>query len=243
MTARQIEGEFETVVEVLRAAALANADVEAYVEPAVGMSPRRALTFSQWDRAADGVAGLFADRGVTRGTVVCLMLPSCIDYMVAYAAATRLGAITSGINPRLGSNEVRSILERTRPVVTVIDDRTNLPDGRAGTVMHRAEVVGAFDGKSSQGMAGIGADRSGGRGVDQRDHRAPEGGCLRPSSLGRGGGRHRHPVGAGRPPALPTAVRPRRIDDPHLGRGCPWRDNGDHPHPLEGGLGHLGDGR
>ena len=34
MTVRQIEGEFETVVEVLRAAAAANADVEAYVEPA-----------------------------------------------------------------------------------------------------------------------------------------------------------------------------------------------------------------
>src|SRR5664280_773076 len=148
MTARQIEGEFETVVEVLRAAASVNADVEAYVEPVVGMTPRRAMTFSQWDRAADGVAGLFADRGVTRGTVVCLMLPSCIDYIVAYAAAARLGAITSGINPRLGSHEVASILERTRPVVTVIDDRTNLPDGPAGTVMHRAEVVGAFDGAS-----------------------------------------------------------------------------------------------
>src|ERR1035441_5106569 len=146
MTVRQIEGEFETVVEVLRAAASVNADVEAYVEPAVGMSPRRALTFSQWDRAADGVAGLFADGGVTRGTVVCLMLPSSIDYMVAYAAATRLGAITSGINPRLGSNEVASILERTRPAVTVINDGVTLPDGPAGTVMRRAEVVGAFGG-------------------------------------------------------------------------------------------------
>jgi acyl-CoA synthetase (AMP-forming)/AMP-acid ligase II len=146
MTVRQIEGEFETVVEVLRAAASVNADVEAYVEPAVGMSPRRALTFSQWDRAADGVAGLFADGGVTRGTVVCLMLPSSIDYMVAYAAAARLGAITSGINPRLGSHEVRSILERIRPAVTVIDDGATFPDGPAGTVMNRAEVAGAFDG-------------------------------------------------------------------------------------------------
>jgi len=37
MTVRQIEGEFETVVEVLRAAASVNADVEAYVEPTVGV--------------------------------------------------------------------------------------------------------------------------------------------------------------------------------------------------------------
>jgi acyl-CoA synthetase (AMP-forming)/AMP-acid ligase II len=143
MTARQIDGEFGTVVEVLRAAAMVNADVEAYVEPAVGSTPRRALTFGQWDRAADGVAGLLTDRGVTRGSVVCLILPSSIDYMVCFAAATRLGAITSGINPRLSVLEVRSILERTRPTVSVIDDGADPPDGPAGMVMNRTDVARA----------------------------------------------------------------------------------------------------
>ncbi len=146
MTARQIEGEFTTVVEVLRAAASVNEDVEAYVEPAVGATPRRALTFGQWNRAADGVAGLLTDRGVTRGSVVCLILPSSLDYMVCFAAATRVGAVTSGINPRLGGHEVRSILDRTRPTVTVIDDGAEPPDGPAGRVMHRTEVASAFAG-------------------------------------------------------------------------------------------------
>jgi len=133
-------------VEVLRAAASVNADVEAYVEPAVGTTPRRALTFGQWDRAADGVAGVLAERGVTRGSVVCLMLPSSLDYMVGFAAATRLGAITSGINPRLGVHEVRSIFDRTRPAVTIIDDGADRPDGPAGAVMNRAELVQASAG-------------------------------------------------------------------------------------------------
>lgn len=146
MTARQIQGKFATLVEVLRAAASVNVDVEAYVEPAVGPIPRRALTFGQLDRAADGVAGLLAGRGVTRGSVVCLVLPSSIDYMVCFAAATRLGAVTSGINPRLGSHEVRSILERTQPEVTIVDDGAEYPEGPTGTVMHRAEAIGASDG-------------------------------------------------------------------------------------------------
>ncbi|HEX3841470.1 MAG TPA: class I adenylate-forming enzyme family protein [Acidimicrobiales bacterium] len=146
MTARQIEGEFRTVVDVLRAAASVNADVEAYVEPAVGATPRRALTFGEWDRAADGVAGLFAEAGVTRGSVVCLILPSSIDYMVGYAAATRLGAITSGINPRLGGHEVSSILQRTRPTVTVIDDGAGMPEGPAGTLLYRTAAMAASDG-------------------------------------------------------------------------------------------------
>jgi acyl-CoA synthetase (AMP-forming)/AMP-acid ligase II len=146
MTVRQVEGEFETFTEVLRAAAAVNGDVEAYVEPASGGSPRRSLTFARWDRAADGVAGLFADHGVGPGTVVCLLLPSSIEYMVCYAAAARLGAVTSGINLRLGAAEARSILERTLPAVTVVEHRTDSPPGPAGTVVDLSAVRGALDG-------------------------------------------------------------------------------------------------
>jgi len=146
MTVRQIEGELRTVVDVLRAAATVNPDVEAYVEPATDSAPRRSVTFSQWDRAADGVAGLLAGYGVGRGSVVALLVPSSIDYMVCYAAATRLGAITSGVNLRLGAAESRSILERTRPTVTVIDDGLPLPDGPCGTVVARSTAAAAAAG-------------------------------------------------------------------------------------------------
>jgi acyl-CoA synthetase (AMP-forming)/AMP-acid ligase II len=146
MTARQIEGEFETVVELLRAAAVVNADVEAYVEPPTESSPRCSITFAGWDRAADGVAGLFAEHGVTRGSVVCLMLPSSIHYVVCYAAAARLGAVTSGINLRLGTAEVRSILQRTLPTVTVMEDGAAAHPVRSGAVLDRSTVRRAADG-------------------------------------------------------------------------------------------------
>jgi acyl-CoA synthetase (AMP-forming)/AMP-acid ligase II len=146
MTVRQIAGEFETVTDVLRAAAAVNGDVEAYVEPATDRSPRRSLTFAQWDRAADGVAGLFADHGVGPGTVVCLLLPSSIEYAVGYSAAARLGAVTSGINLRLGAAEARSILERTLPVVTVVENGADTPPGPAGTVLDLSAMQGAVDG-------------------------------------------------------------------------------------------------
>ncbi len=146
MTARQIEGEYATLVEVLRAAARVNADVEAYVEPATDLRPRRAVTFAGWDRAADGVAGLLARHGVGPGTVVCLLLPSSIEYMVVYSAVVRLGAVTSGVNLRLGAPEVASILDRTRPVVTVVDDARERPDGPTGTVLTRAECTDAAEG-------------------------------------------------------------------------------------------------
>ncbi|HEY4927663.1 MAG TPA: class I adenylate-forming enzyme family protein [Acidimicrobiales bacterium] len=147
MTARQIEGDHATLVDVLRAAGRINADVEAYVEPATDSRTRIPLTFGEWDRAADGVAGLLASHGVGPGTVVCLLLPSSIDYMICYAAAIRLGAITSGINLRLGATEMTSILERTRPAVTIVDDGLEVPAGPAGSVLTRAACLAATSGE------------------------------------------------------------------------------------------------
>jgi len=138
----------ETVVSVLREAAQRNGDVEAYVEPAQpGVRARRSLTFGQWDAAADGVAGALAELGVEKGDVVCLVLPPCIDYAVLYAALLRLGAITSGINPRMGRGEVASILERTSPVLIVQDPEAGaaVPDG-AAPVVARAAVMAGCDG-------------------------------------------------------------------------------------------------
>jgi acyl-CoA synthetase (AMP-forming)/AMP-acid ligase II len=132
-----------TVVSVLREAAQLNGDVEAYVEPAQpGLRPRRSLTFGQWDRAAGGMAGVLAGLGVGHGDVVCLLLPACIDYAVLYAALLRLGAITSGINPRMGRGEVASIIERTAPVLVVLDaeSRELVSDGIT-RVVERADLM------------------------------------------------------------------------------------------------------
>ena len=122
-----------------------NADVEAYVEPAAP-GGRHSLTFAQWDRAAAGVAGYLARRGVSKGDVVCLVMPSCIEYAVLYAALLRLGAITSGINPRMGAGEVASIIERAAPVLVVVDGEVaSLPPTGPVDVVGRVEVHAAWE--------------------------------------------------------------------------------------------------
>jgi acyl-CoA synthetase (AMP-forming)/AMP-acid ligase II len=132
-----------TVVSVLREAAQVNGDLEAYVEPRrPDVRPRHSMTFGEWDRAADGVAGLLAEWGIQKGDVVCLMLPSSIDYAVIYAALLRLGAITSGINPRLGPREVESIIRRTSPVLFVREhDATELALDQAVRLVELADLM------------------------------------------------------------------------------------------------------
>jgi acyl-CoA synthetase (AMP-forming)/AMP-acid ligase II len=78
--------------------------------------------------------------------VVCHLLPSSIDYAVCYQAAARLGAVTTGVNLRLGPAEQASITARTRPAVTVVDTDlvadAAVPPG-AGRVLARASLVQA----------------------------------------------------------------------------------------------------
>jgi acyl-CoA synthetase (AMP-forming)/AMP-acid ligase II len=110
----------------LDAASAQHGEREAYVEG------DERLTFAEWNRAADGVAARLVERGVRPGDVVGFFLPSSIEYAIAYAAVARLGAVATGINPRLGPSEVRAIFELARPAVVLLDpalEIRSLPSG------------------------------------------------------------------------------------------------------------------
>ena len=125
-----------TTVELLRETAANHPEADAFVTATGGR-----LSYGEWDRAADGVAAGLSEHGVTAAEVVCLLMPSSPEYMVCYQAAMRLGGITSGINQRLGPDEVAHILAEARPRVTVVGDgeaRALTP--RAGTVLRWSEL-------------------------------------------------------------------------------------------------------
>jgi acyl-CoA synthetase (AMP-forming)/AMP-acid ligase II len=102
---------------MLEAAAAFHGDIEAYVEPGAR------ITFAEWIGRARGVATEFADLGVGKGDVVMLWLPSGIDYATCYAAAAMIGAITAGLNPRLGRREIESMLQQADPALVVADEQ------------------------------------------------------------------------------------------------------------------------
>jgi acyl-CoA synthetase (AMP-forming)/AMP-acid ligase II len=123
-----------TTDELLRAVAATHGTREAYVD-----AHGERLTFADWDRAADGTASAFAELGVGVGDVVSLLLPSGVDYAICYLAAMRLGAITSGINTRLGPAEVASVLRRSEPRLLIAENgQSAAPDGLR--TLDRAEL-------------------------------------------------------------------------------------------------------
>lgn len=117
MRVRRVAGRARSVPALLAAVADAYGDREAIVDPGSGVR----LTFGEWERKAAGLARYWALQGVGKGDVICLILPSSADYAVCYQAALRLGAVTTGINPRLGPSEQEYILSVTAPKVVVRD--------------------------------------------------------------------------------------------------------------------------
>ncbi len=86
------------------------------------------------------------------GDVVAFSMVSCIDYAVSYAACTRLGAVATGINTRLGPGEVAAILQRCEPVALLHEAATFTIPSDAPTppvMMTRAEVARAWQAGSA----------------------------------------------------------------------------------------------
>lgn len=111
----------QTLAEVLSAVADRYPDNEAYVEGS------QRLSFGQWIARADALVGHIRRLGIQPGDVVAVLLPPSIDYAICYAAVTRAGAIMTGINLRLGPEEIGAILQRAQPKLLIVAEDARLP--------------------------------------------------------------------------------------------------------------------
>jgi acyl-CoA synthetase (AMP-forming)/AMP-acid ligase II len=83
--------------------------------PALLAADGRPTSYRELDRASDEAAVGLARQGVGLGSVVALTLPSTPEYVVAYVALSKLGAVAAGVNPRLTDAERAVALEVIGP--------------------------------------------------------------------------------------------------------------------------------
>jgi acyl-CoA synthetase (AMP-forming)/AMP-acid ligase II len=121
-----------------REAAERFSDATAYVTP-----DGWTLTYRDLDRVSDELAVGLARRGVAAGDVVALAFPPSPEYPVAYLAAAKLGAITTGVNDRLTATERAALIETAAPRLVLA--APSLEPGGSANV----ETVVAADGADS----------------------------------------------------------------------------------------------
>ena len=74
----------------------------------------RPLRFAALSAAVDRMAAGLAQAGVRPGSRVALWLPNCAEWVVAFLACARLGALVLAVNTRFRATEVGDILGRGR---------------------------------------------------------------------------------------------------------------------------------
>ena len=79
------------------------------------------LSYRELDQRSDGAAGGLRRAGVEEGDVVVLRMPSGADYLISYAAISKIGAIAAGINPKLAEAEQDALEARVEPAVTLTE--------------------------------------------------------------------------------------------------------------------------
>ncbi len=88
-------------------------------EPAYVAERGWPLSYAFLDQASDEAAVGMSRRGVSEGSVVALVLPPGPEYLVAYLAAAKVGAVTAGVNDRLTSTERATVIDRAEPALVL----------------------------------------------------------------------------------------------------------------------------
>ena len=116
------------------------------------------LTYRELDALTNRFARALARLGVGRGDRVCLLTPNCPEYVVAFYAIARVGAVVSPMNPSYREREIEYQLGDT-DAVALIAHRSLLPlvaSVRARTpALKHVIAIGAADGGGPPGTHGF----------------------------------------------------------------------------------------
>lgn len=70
----------------------------------------RRFTFAEFEGAVNRASRMLKSNGVSRGDVVSLLMPNSVEYIIAYFACWRLGAIAGPVNSLLKAEEVAFVI-------------------------------------------------------------------------------------------------------------------------------------
>ena len=82
------------------------------------------LTFRELDESTDRLANALRDKGVKVGDRVAIQLHNTVEFVRAFMAATKAGAISVPVNTRLAPGEIAYILSDCAPSAVFFSDET-----------------------------------------------------------------------------------------------------------------------
>src|SRR5262245_33154918 len=96
----------------------------------------RRFSYSEFQAAVARAAALLAKQGIAKGDVVSLLMPNSPEYVIAYFACWRLGALAGPVNSLLKEHELEFVMNNSEAKAILVHSefrdliesvKTNLP--------------------------------------------------------------------------------------------------------------------
>ena len=113
----------------------------------------RQFTYAQFAKSVEATARLLTAHGISKGDVVSLLMPNSAEYIIAYFACWKVGALAGPVNSLLKEHEIEFVMNNSEAKVILLHSefkariesiRSNLP--------HLKSVI-TFDDEASLGYA------------------------------------------------------------------------------------------
>src|SRR6059036_171102 len=78
------------------------------------------FTYAQFETAVDRAASMLAAHGIRKGDVVSLLMPNCAEYIIAYFAGWKLGALAGPVNSLLKEHEIEFVLNNSEAKAALV---------------------------------------------------------------------------------------------------------------------------
>ncbi len=85
-----------------------------------------AITYRDWNRAANRTANFLRELGVQKGQRVAVLAMNCVEYLDVWFACGKLGAIMQTLNWRLTPHELTGLIDDATPIVLIYDSEFEL---------------------------------------------------------------------------------------------------------------------
>ena len=106
----------------------------------------RQFTFAEFDAAVNRAAALLAAHGVSKGDVASLLMPNSAEYIIAYFACWKLGAIAGPVNSLLKEHEIEFVMNNSEAkAILVHSEFSDRIENIRGHLPHLKSVIGFDD--------------------------------------------------------------------------------------------------
>jgi long-chain acyl-CoA synthetase len=121
----------ENVRELLEKRASATPEKVFLISEADG----REWTYAEFDRAVNRTANMLRSNGISKGDVVSLLLPNSPEYIIAYFACWKIGALAGPVNSLLKREEIEWVVANSEAKLMLVGrelDYRSVPPAVAG---------------------------------------------------------------------------------------------------------------